>query len=190
MGTRARAIPAAMLLAGFGLAGAAGAYEGGPSGPGGFGQGGPRHELEFAVIDANGDGLIGREELVGRAVERLTAFDVNGDGTLDRDEIVAAMPARRSFFDLFAEAPSQAMADRMLERHGALEQGQIEIATVAEQRADALMTEMDQDDDGALSPDEAAASGMRHAGRGHRDGHGHGSGHGEGGHGGHQGPRF
>lgn len=45
--------------------------------------------------DANGDGVVTREELIADADRRFTALDTDGDGAVSRDEMQAARSARR-----------------------------------------------------------------------------------------------
>lgn len=126
----------------------------------GFGGSGPgiEREIDFIVIDTNGDGQLSREELVARATERFSAADTNGDGNLDRAEIAAQMPKpRNGFGNIFGVDRAQQRADRMLAMVGATEAGQAPIAMFADQRVNMLLSFADEDRNAAISEAEAAA---------------------------------
>lgn len=124
-----------------------------------------RGALDFAAIDADGDGVLSREELGQRASERLGAADANGDGSLDREELIAVMPGSRGgpIFDVFAPDPAAERADRLLAYMGAGDAGTIEVQAIAERQVNAALARFDRDHDGAISQDEATAKhGKRH----------------------------
>ncbi|MBP7243480.1 EF-hand domain-containing protein [Amaricoccus sp.] len=120
---------------------------GGPGGPG---------AIDFAAIDANGDGSLSREELQARAVERLAVFDLNGDGVLDREELIAAFPGRGGMFAVFSVDPAEAAADRILAMTGATAAGQVSVAALAEEQVNMIFVRLDSSRDDAISEEEAA----------------------------------
>ncbi len=135
------------------------------AGPGGHDAGpgfGPRGAaIDFAAIDADGDGTLTRAELLARGVERIAVFDLDGDGALSRAEIIAALPERRSVFEIFAADPREEAADRILATLGATAEGSVTVETVASRQVDMLLTDLDGNRDDALSADEAAAGERR-----------------------------
>jgi hypothetical protein len=166
--TRFTRVATASLLAGLGTAGTVAAQ---PMhdrmGPMRDSMGAPHGGIDFETIDADGDGLATRAELLARATERLARADANGDGGLDREEIVAAMPGPRGgMLFVFAPDPSEHMADRLLAMMGGTESGRIEVVALAERRTNDLLAWADEDRDGALSPDEAEAGREHHGPRG------------------------
>jgi hypothetical protein len=155
-------------------AGAAPAQEG-PMGPmGAMGpmghMGGDERGLDFVAIDTDGNGSLNRAELQARAVERLGRIDANGDGILGRDELILAMPGRHGgMMSVFAADPGERFVDRLLAMLGATETGQVELDALAGHRVNMLLAFVDTDRDAAISEAEAAA--MRdHGRRRHRDG--------------------
>jgi hypothetical protein len=125
------------------------------------------HGLDFAAIDTDGNGSLGRAELQARAVERLARGDANNDGGLDREEIIAMLPARRGsvIFDLFSPDPAADMADRILALMGATEAGRVELAALGDRRVNALLALADTDRDAAVSQAEADAMAARREAR-------------------------
>lgn len=153
-GTRlALAALAALLAAGAATAGPPDGRRGahGAHGPmgGGFGR------LDFAAIDADGDGSLSRAELQARAVDRLAVFDLNGDGALDRAEIVAAFPQRGGALAIFSVDPAEEMADRILAMSGATAAGQVAVSALAEEQVNMLFVRLDRSRDDAISVEEA-----------------------------------
>ena len=133
--------------------GAAVAFAGpGPEGRGAFGPGPDR--IDFAAIDANGDGQIDRAEMMARANARLAVFDANGDGQIDRAELVAILPAPQGLQDIFAANPAERMADRILAMHGQTATGTVPLAAMAEQRVNMAFAAFDDDGDGILVLEE------------------------------------
>lgn len=136
--------------------------------PGRMGQGPMRgSDIDFAAIDANSDSVLDRQELIDRATARLGEADANGDGNLDRAEIAAQMPDRGARFEhVFSEDRAEKRAGRILAMLGGTEAGQVSVAEMAEQRANMLLAFADEDQDGALSREEAEDRGKR-GGRNH-----------------------
>ena len=56
--------------------------------------GGHERGIDFVAIDTDGNGSLSRAELQARAVARLGRIDANGDGVLTREELILAMPGR------------------------------------------------------------------------------------------------
>lgn len=174
----AGAIAGLVLVGGAALAGPSERGEGpwraeGGRGAGPMGvMGGPR-EVDFVVIDVNGDGVLSRAELQARAVERLGRLDANADGVLSRAELAAVFPAPPgAALAVFAPDPGVAMADRILAMTGATAAGQVAVVDLAGAQVNMVLTRLDANRDDALSAEEAAAgaAGPRRGWRG--EGHG------------------
>jgi len=156
----------AMLIA-TGAATAVSAHGGKESGFGG------RGGFDFTTLDADADGSVTRAELTATAMERITRVDADGDGVITREEILVSMPERPDGLrGMFGGNRAERRADRMLERMGA-EDGSIEAATLADGIVDRMIDRMDDDDDGAISREEAE-SGHRMGRRGGKGEHGKG----------------
>jgi hypothetical protein len=157
----------AALLAATAAGGMAAAQDGpmemmGPMGM--MGHGG----IDFAAIDADGDGSLSRAELQARAAERIARADANGDGILGRDELIAAMPgAHGALVAVFAPDPSERYVDRLLALVGATESGQVEVTVLADRQVNMLLAAADQDRDAAISAEEAEAMPAHHRGERH-----------------------
>jgi Ca2+-binding EF-hand superfamily protein len=136
---------------------------------------GAGYDLDFSAIDTDGDATLSRGELTARATERLDAFDTDGNGLLDRAEIAATMPVPRDGLrNIFGPNRSDAAADRVLAIFGASQAGEVAVEAMATQRVDLMLSFLDQNDDNAISQDEAEASAPRgdRSGRDARSGHG------------------
>lgn len=121
----------------------------GPMGGGGFGR------IDFAAIDADGDGSLSRAELQARAVDRLAVFDLDKDGALDRAELVAAFPQRGGALAIFSVDPAEEMADRILAMSGGTAAGQVAVSALAEEQVNMLFVRLDTSRDDAISVEEA-----------------------------------
>lgn len=164
---RSRAAVAALIVAGCFAAAVAASAQGeagmapvaGPDGGPGPERGdgfGPRG-LDFAGIDADGNGSLSRDELINRARSRIAAVDANADGSLDRAELIAAMPAPGGpLTDVFGEDPAAARADRLLAALGATEAGSVPVDVLVERRAETALDRLDLDDNGAITSAELA----------------------------------
>lgn len=120
----------------------------GGMGPGAFGAA-PMGQLDFATLDADGNGAITQEDLDALAAERFAEVDLNGDGTLDASEVAAQMTAR--------------IEERGLDSRT---QGAVEwTPTIDEDRvawmAEGVVLRMDDNDDGVLSIEEVTPDGDR-----------------------------
>ncbi|WP_162140019.1 hypothetical protein [Sphingomonas sp. Mn802worker] len=62
--------------------------------------------------DANGDGVVTRDEVIADADRRFATMDTDGDGKLSRDESRAARPHRRVYGERGEQAPSDPLGDR------------------------------------------------------------------------------
>lgn len=185
---RSRAAVAALIVAGcLGAAVAAGAQgepgnggaasapvaglDGGPAAERAMGGGLGRRGLDFAGIDADGNGSLSREELINRARSRIVGVDANGDGRLDRAELIAAMPAPGGpLVDIFAEDPAAAHADRLLAALGATEAGVVPVEVLVERRADMVLERLDLDGNGAVTSAELALVQEKRSHHRHEDG--------------------
>lgn len=131
----------------------------------GSGYGGPRHEINFDVLDKDGNGEVTREEMQMRGQDRFVQADSDGDGKLTRDEMMTAAQAR------MAER-----VGRMIERFDADGDGAVsmdEMPRPDEKRAARMFDVIDSDDSGGISKEEFAE--MRDQ-MGKRRGHGFGKG--------------
>lgn len=139
--------------------------------------------IDVTAIDTDGNGVLSRDELRARAIERIGAADANGDGALDRDELIAALPGGggAGFVEIFSAPPQGRMADRILAVAGATEAGSVEVTVLADQRVNMLLARLDADNDAAISAEEAEAGSGRMHDRMARGGEEHGmQGHGRG----------
>lgn len=162
----------ALALAVSGLGATAVAAQDGP------GRGGGRMiDLDFAAIDADGNGALSRDELAARATVAVAAIDADGDGVITRDELVAITPAMpgAGLMRPFGRSPAELRAERTLEWMEASEAGQFEVTALVERQVNGVLAVVDVNRDGAISQAEADAMRERFAerGRGH---HGRGDG--------------
>lgn len=151
----------AVLLLVVGSAAMAGDGMRGEMGARGFGG----EALDFAAIDANGDGKLDRSELLARSTARIAEIDADADGSVTRAELVAAFPAHGGAWRVFSRDPGEERADRMLAMLGGTEAGAVPTAAFAEHRVNMLLSTVDTDRDDAISVAEHEAIGM-HGGRG------------------------
>jgi hypothetical protein len=126
--------------------------------------GGHERGIDFVAIDTDSNGSLSRAELQARAAARLGRIDANGDGMLTREELILAMPGRHGgMMSVFAADPGERFVDRLLALMGATEAGQVELAALADRRVNMLLAFVDTDRDAAVS--EAAAAARREHGR-------------------------
>jgi Ca2+-binding EF-hand superfamily protein len=123
----------------------------------GWGDRGGRATEFFEQFDANGDGRLTQAEIDQVRQSRLAEFDQNGDGSLTLEEYQALWLA--------------AMRERMVDRFQAHDDDGDGMVTVEEfgESFDRMVSRLDANDDGALTPDELRRRGER---RGDRDGEG------------------
>lgn len=135
------------------------------------GFGGPRGEMVFAELDANGDGVLTQDEVLAQD-RGIAAADVDGDGLASRDELLAHAADR-----------AETRIDRLLEvvdtdGDGAVSQAEMDAhqdARHQERRArmvERVFDRMDADGDGALSAEEFEEASARFRERGGRGGFG------------------
>ncbi|SDE47662.1 EF-hand domain-containing protein [Ruegeria marina] len=106
---------------------------------------GPR--FSFTELDADGDGKIAQEEMLGHRAERLARADTDGDGALSRSELEAEAQARAS-----------ARVAHMLERLDSDKDGQFRQNEMPEPQCHGagFVGRQDSDGDGAISEQEFA----------------------------------
>lgn len=128
-----------------------GARMGGPMGQMG--------EMDFAAMDADGDGRVTEAEVTAFRAAQAAGIDTDGDGLLSAEEI-AAMHIRT------ATTGANDHAARMIDRHDADGDGKLSAAELALRPMPARMFEMlDADSDGAVTEAEIAAAKERMADR-------------------------
>lgn len=167
----------AMKFAGFGLltgaavtlaaAGAASAHDGKPRfsdrhGP--EGRAPLQAPVTFAELDADGNGLITEEDLTARAAARFAEADTDGNGSVTLEELTAAFTAKANErladaedkpSDLQVAARAERMAERMIERGDADDNGTLEAAEMQPKGGFGRMIDkLDTDDDNAVSEAE------------------------------------
>lgn len=151
-----------ILSAGAAMAERGGMGHGPQGGMGGFGS-----MIDFATLDADGDGLLTQAEIEGAAAAAFAAADTDGDGGLSPDELLAQAQERMA--QMMA-----ARGEQMIERFDDNEDGLLQADEIGSRMPDAerMISRLDQDDDGAISQEEfdEAASRMRGHGDGERGG--------------------
>lgn len=126
-----------------------------PRGP----QGGPR--MEFATLDANGDGQVTQDELDAAHAARFAEVDTDGNGTVTAEEMVAHMQAMA---EQRREDRQARMAERMIARMDQNDDGVLsadEMKPGAAPTPKTMFERLDKDGDGAISQDEFAAAQAR-----------------------------
>ncbi|MDO9637847.1 MAG: calcium-binding protein [Pseudotabrizicola sp.] len=124
---------------------------GGPMGPMGGPMGG-MGQMDFAAMDADGDGKVTQEEINAFRAAQVAAIDTDGDGLLSAEEI-AAMHIRA------ATIRANEHAARMIERQDTDGDGKLSAAEMSVRPMPARMFEMlDADGDGAITEAEIAAA--------------------------------
>lgn len=111
-------------------------------------QGPPVPDAMLERFDANGDGVLTKDELPERAQQRFERMDANGDGQVSRDEL-----GRRGGGERDPEA--------RFKRHDANGDGLLSVDELPEERGVRMIEKLDQDGDGALSREEVAAGERR-----------------------------
>lgn len=201
MNTKTRKILTGVMLAGVAFAASvevATARGNGFSGPFGQmgGQMGPQMgpmAMDFATMDADGNGQVTLADLQALAAGRFEASDADGNGTLDKAEVMAQiteMMAKRATGDQatgqrggWGGAPSDTrlgfMVDRMIGFMDADDDGLLSLAEMqpADEKLDRFIDRFDTDDDNALSEAEFTQMTRERGQSGHRGPHGSRSGH-------------
>lgn len=128
--------------------------------------GGPMADVDFAAVDADGDGRMTEAELTAWRAGRVAALDTNGDGLLSAEEIAAGRLA-----DMRARADE--MAARMIAAQDADGDGLLSAAELAAPPLPPrLFGRIDADGDGAITEAELDAARAHMAGRWGRHGPG------------------
>jgi len=118
---------------------------------------GPR--MDFATLDANGDGSITPEDIEALREGRFAALDANGDGEVSRQEFMDHSAAQ-------AGERAGTMFDRMdADGDGTLGRDAIESRRGPGPDAGRLISRFDSDGDGAISQDEFGAAQAQLRGR-------------------------
>ncbi len=139
-----------------GAAGIATAYAADGKRAGGMRGDGPRAEMRFERIDADGDGAVTFTEFFQPMAERFAEADADANGLVTFEEIVEAADNRRA----------ARMAGRMISRFDVNGDGQLAIDEI-ESRQQKQFALLDFDESGSVTEDELP---RRFAG-GHRGGH-------------------
>ncbi|WP_198431573.1 EF-hand domain-containing protein [Pseudorhodobacter sp. MZDSW-24AT] len=139
-----------------------GGLRGGPMGAG----------LDFAAIDANGDGKITPEEITAWRAAQAAALDADGDGLISAEEI-AAMHIRAATQRANDHA-ARMIAQLDTDGDGKLSAAELATRPMAAGLSDRMFDRLDTDQDGAISQAELDAAKERMSDRrGHRgDRHG------------------
>lgn len=133
---------------------------------------GPMAMMDFATLDADGDGQITREEMQAPRAARLAALDADGDGRISLDELKADQLRN-------AEERAARRAARMMALMDADGDGTLTAAELLAGPGPAMMFDrIDTDGDGVISQAEADAARDRMDRRVDRDGRGKHRGHG------------
>lgn len=113
----------------------------------GFGGKGGHHgpRMNFEQVDANGDGMITKEELAAHAQARFTETDTNGDGNLSAEELAAA-----------SERAKEERVQKMIERRDTNNDGVLSFDEMkpSEDRTAKMFERLDTDGDGSISQAE------------------------------------
>jgi hypothetical protein len=148
----------AVLLAAAGAASLAQAHEGGKRGL--------QQRFDFEAMDANSDESLSRTEIMTHTGERIDQFDANSDGRIDRDEVISGMSEHRGGkWAGKMGGRGEKRFDRMFERMGPNEDGEIVIEEFTGSMADRIIERLDTDGDGSISKAEADDMPKRWAGR-------------------------
>ncbi|WP_158585608.1 EF-hand domain-containing protein [Pseudooceanicola sediminis] len=124
------------------------------------GRGGPQGapHMDFATLDANGDGQVTQDELDAAAAKRFSEADSDGNGTVSVEEMVARMQAMA---EQRREDRQTRMAERMIAR---LDQNDDGVLSADEMKPGAapapktMFERLDKNGDGAISEEEFAAA--------------------------------
>lgn len=123
-----------------------------------------REPMDFATLDADGNGQITLEDFEATRAARFAEIDGDGDGALSEAELMAHAQAQ-------ANDRAAQMATRMIDRMDANDDGVLQPEEMQDARGDGLarrFDRLDADEDGAISEDEFQAArddrGERHHG--------------------------
>ena len=127
-----------------------------------------REPVDFATLDADGNGQITLEDFEATRAARFAEIDSDGDGTLSEAELIAHAETRA------ADRAAQ-MATRMIARMDSNEDGVLQPDEMEMARGDGMtrrFERLDADEDGAISEEEFEAArdargGRHHGGKGH-----------------------
>lgn len=107
---------------------------------------GPR--MDFATLDANGDGSITADDIEALREQRFADIDANGDGQVSRQEFMDHAAAQ-------AGERAGTMFDRMdVDGDGSLSRDAVEARRGPGLDAERLISRFDSDGDGAVSEEE------------------------------------
>lgn len=109
-----------------------------------------REMVDFAMLDANGDGQITPDELTANKAARFEAADVNGDGALSADELAARVTAMAE--DRAANRVARMIAHLDENEDGVLQQSELDAR--GGDRAARRFDRADRDDNGSIDAEE------------------------------------
>lgn len=117
--------------------------------------------MDFATLDANGDGQVTQDELDAAAAQRFADVDTDGNGSVSAEEMVAHMQVMA---DQQRASRQTRMAERMIARMDQNGDGLLSAQEMKPGAAPAPKTmfeRLDSDADGAISEEEFATAQAR-----------------------------
>lgn len=117
---------------------------------------GPRHHpmrIDFAELDADGDGRITEEEANARRAAQVGTLDANGDGLISADELAAAEIARLT--ERANERAARQVERMDVDGDGLLSAAELAVPAGHESR---MFEKLDRDGDGAITQPELDAA--------------------------------
>lgn len=122
--------------------------------------------MSFSALDANGDGIITKDDLAVRDEARFKSIDADGNGSVTQDELAAHAEAKRA-------KREKARQERMMKRLDANEDGVLSAEEMfSGKRAEKMFAKVDRNGDGQISEEEFDAMKKHRGKRGGKKRHG------------------